>query len=90
MREFNELSIIEEKSKLHSEFHSYICKNTFKFREFRNERPIVFFFFFFKDKKHQEDQAARNVNGRSLIRHNFRRDVLGVTVEKEFGEVENC
>ena len=46
MREFNELSIIEEKSKLHSEFHSYICKNTFKFREFRNERPIVFFFFF--------------------------------------------
>ena len=50
MREFNELSIIEEKSKLHSEFHSYICKNTFKFREFRNERPIVFFFFFLKTK----------------------------------------
>ena len=38
----------------------------------RNERS-------FEDEKHQEDQTATNVGGRSLISLNFSRDILDVS-----------
>ena len=41
---------------------------------FRNERSIVF-----EDEKHHTDQAARNVDERSLISLNFRHDVSDVS-----------
>ena len=37
--------------------------------------PQQTFHSFFEDEKHQEDQAARNVDGHSLISLNFRGDV---------------
>ena len=43
---------------------------------------------FFEDEKHQEDQTARNVDGRSFISPNVRRDVSNVSKKGIFGEAE--
>ena len=42
----------------------------------------------FEDEKHQEDQTARNVDGRSFISPNVRRDLSNVSKKGIFGEAE--